>query len=53
MRLVRALPRQMRASWDFGLYEVMELYLAITALVYILVLRRRLLSADPPGDRGA
>jgi hypothetical protein len=53
MRLVRALPRQTRAGWDLGLYEVMELYLAITALVYVVVLRRRLLSADTPGDRGA
>ena len=53
MRLVRTLPRQTRAGWDLGLYEVMELYLAITALVYIVVLRRRLLSADTPGDRGA
>ena len=53
MRLVRTLPRQTRAGWDFGLYEMMELYLAITALVYIVVLRRRLLSADSPGDRGA
>ena len=53
MRLVRTLPRQTRAGWDVGLYEVMELYLAITALVYIVVLRRRLLSADTPGDHGA
>jgi hypothetical protein len=53
MRLFRTLPREVRAGWDLGLYEVMELYLAITALVYILVLRRRLLSADPPGDPGA
>lgn len=53
MRLVRTLPRQTRAGWDLGLYELLELYLAITALVYILVLRRRLLSADPSGDRGA
>ena len=53
MRLVRTLPGQMRGGWDVGLYEVMELYLAITALVYIVVLRRRLLSADTPGDRGA
>jgi hypothetical protein len=42
MRLVRTLPRQMRAGWDVGLYEMMELYLAITALGYIVVLRRRL-----------
>ena len=53
MRLVRTLPRQARSGWDLGLYEVMELYLAITALVYIVVLRRRLLSAGATGDRGA
>jgi hypothetical protein len=53
MRLVRALPRQARSGWDLGLYEVMELYLAITALVYVVVLRRRLLSAGATGDRGA
>ena len=53
MRLFRTLPGDVRAGWDLGLYEVMELYLAITALVYILVLRRRLLSADHPGERGA
>jgi hypothetical protein len=46
------LPRETRAGWDLGRYEVMELYLAITAVVYILVLRRRLLSADGPRDRG-
>ena len=53
MRLVRTLPRQMRGGWDLGLYEVLELYLAITALVYIVVLRRRLLSPHPPGGRSA
>lgn len=53
MRLVRTMPRQTRAGWDVGLYEVLELYLAITALVYIVVLRRRLLSTDTPGDHGA
>jgi hypothetical protein len=53
MRLFRTLPGDVRAGWDIGLYEVMELYLAITALVYVLVLRRRLLSSGHPGDRGA
>jgi len=41
------------AGWDVGLYDVMEIYLAITALVYIVVLRRRLLATDAPGDHGA
>jgi hypothetical protein len=31
----------------------MEIYLAITVLVYIVVLRRCLLSIDAPGDHGA
>jgi hypothetical protein len=54
MRLFRTLPRGMRAGWDTALYEVMELYLALGALVYVLVLRRRLLlSADAPRGRRA
>jgi hypothetical protein len=53
MRLFRTLPRQARGGWDLGLYEVLELYLALTALVYILVLRQRLLAAGDPGRRGA
>jgi hypothetical protein len=53
IRLFRTLPGDVRAGWDLGLYEVMELYFAITALVYVLVLRRRLLPAGHPGDRGA
>ena len=43
MRLFRALPGHLREGWDLGLIEVMELYLALAALVYVLVLRRRLL----------
>jgi hypothetical protein len=53
MRLFRTLPHGMRAGRDTALFEMLELYLAITALVYIVVLRRRLLSADTPGDHGA
>jgi hypothetical protein len=53
MRLFRTLPREARSGWDLGLYEVLELYLAITALVYILALRQRLLPAGDTGDRGA
>jgi hypothetical protein len=44
MRLFRTLPPGARAGWDLGLYEVLELYLAIAALAYVLLLRRRLLS---------
>jgi hypothetical protein len=44
MRLVRTLPGHVRAGWDVGLIEVMELYLAIAAVVYVLALRRRLLA---------
>jgi hypothetical protein len=43
MRLFRALPGHLREGWDLGLIEVMELYLAMAALAYVLVLRRRLL----------
>jgi hypothetical protein len=53
MRLVRTLPGRARGSWDVGLYELMELYLAVTTLVYVVVLRRRLGPAGPAGDRGA
>jgi hypothetical protein len=46
MRLFRTLPRGVRAGWDLGLFEMMELYMAGAALLYVLVLRRRLLSTD-------
>jgi hypothetical protein len=46
MRLVRTLPHDLRSGRDVALFEVLELYLAITALVLIVTLRRRLLS-DP------
>jgi hypothetical protein len=49
MRLFRALPGRVRAGWDLGLIEVMELYLALAAIVYVVVLRRRLLG--PPRHR--
>jgi hypothetical protein len=52
MRLVRTLPGRVRGGWDVGLIEVMELYLALAAMVYVLVLRRRLLSSGPPGRSG-
>jgi hypothetical protein len=45
MRLVRTLPGRVRGGWDLGLIEVMELYLALAAVVYVLVLRRRLLAS--------
>lgn len=48
MRLFRALPGRVRGGWDPGLIELMELYLALAALVYVLVLRRRLLTAPAP-----
>ena len=48
MRLFRALPGRLRGGWDLGLIEVMELYLALAALVYVLVLRRRLLRPRGP-----
>ena len=44
MRLVRTLPHDLRSGRDVALFEVLELYLAITALVLIVTLRRRLLS---------
>jgi hypothetical protein len=50
MRLVRTLPRGLRAGWDLGLFELMELYMAGAALLYVMVLRRRLLSARATGD---
>jgi hypothetical protein len=43
MRLVRTLPGRVRGGWDLGLFEVMELYLALAAVVYVLAVRRRLL----------
>ena len=53
MRLFRALPGRLRGGWDLGLIEVMELYLALAALVYVLVLRRRLLRPlGPEPSRG-
>jgi hypothetical protein len=42
MRLVRTLPHDLRSGRDVALFEVLELYLAITALVLIVTLRRRL-----------
>jgi hypothetical protein len=53
MRVFRTLPRELRAGRDVALFEMLELYLAIAALVYILVLRRRLLPAPAPGDQRA
>jgi hypothetical protein len=54
MRAFRTLPSEVRAGRDTALFEMVELYLAISALVYVLVLRRRLLpSADSPEDRRA
>jgi hypothetical protein len=44
MRLFRTLHRPVRAGWDLGLFEMMELYMAGASLLYVLVLRRRLLS---------
>ena len=52
MRLFRTLPRGVRAGWDLGLFEVMELYMAVAALLYVLVLRGRLLSAEATRDAG-
>ena len=52
MRLFRALPGPVRSGRDLGLKEVMELYLALAAVVYVLALRRRLLTphgSEPPG----
>jgi hypothetical protein len=53
MRLFRTLPRAVRAGWDLGLFEVMELYMAAAAVLYIGVLRRRLLSPHAAGNRDA
>ncbi len=53
MRLDRTVPGRVRGGWDVGLIEVMELYLALAALVYVLVLRRRLLGARERGARVA
>jgi hypothetical protein len=56
MRLVRVLPGAVRGGLDTGLLEVMELYMALAALVYVITLRRRLLgpagrSPAPAGRR--
>ncbi len=48
MRLFRTLPHNVRAGRDPALFEMLELYLAITALAYVALLRRRLLSTDTP-----
>jgi hypothetical protein len=53
MRLVRTAPGRVRGGWDVGLIEVMELYFALAALVYVLVLRRRVLRPLERGPRGA
>jgi hypothetical protein len=47
MRLVRTLPHELRSGRDVAIFEVLELYLAIIALVLIVTLRRRLLSGRP------
>jgi hypothetical protein len=52
MRLVRTMPGRVRGGWDVGLIEVMELYLALAAVVYVLVLRRRLLGGRGQVPRG-
>ena len=52
MRLVRTLPHTIRAGRDLALFEVLELYLAITALVLIVTLRRRLLGSRPASTPG-
>jgi hypothetical protein len=49
MRLVRTLPHDVRAGRDTALFELLELYLAVAALVLILTLWRRL-GADPTGS---
>jgi hypothetical protein len=53
MRVFRTLPGHVRAGWDLGLIEVMELYLAVAAVVYVVVLRRRLLVPRGPKPPGA
>lgn len=58
MRLFRTLPGHVRGGWDRGLIEVMELYLALAAVAYVLTLRRRLLASAgpdrwPPDPSGA
>jgi hypothetical protein len=53
MRLFRTLPHGLRAGRDMALFELLELYLSITALMYILIVRRRLLSVDTLRDGGA
>jgi hypothetical protein len=49
IRLVRTLPHHLRAGRDTALYEVLELYFAIAALMYVVVLGRRLLEAHAGG----
>jgi hypothetical protein len=53
MRLFRTLPQEMRAGRDTALFEMLELYLAITALAYVIILRGRLLSGGRAGDHRA
>jgi hypothetical protein len=53
MRVFRTLPRHIREGRDIALFEMLELYLAITALVYVLTLRRRLLPAGAPARQRA
>jgi hypothetical protein len=45
MRLFRTLPRHLRGGRDVALYEVLELYMGIFALAYVLALWRRLAPA--------
>ena len=52
MRLVRTLPHTIRAGRDLALFEVLELYLAIIALVLVVTLRRRLLGGRPASTPG-
>jgi hypothetical protein len=53
MRLFRTLPHGLREGRDTALFEMLELYVAITALLYVLIVRRRLLSVDTPRGDGA
>lgn len=53
MRLFRTLPRHIREGRDIALFEVLELYLGIIALVYVLTLRRRLLPGGAPAGHEA
>src|SRR5262249_12644538 len=53
MRLFRTMPRHLREGRDLVLFEVLELYLGIFALAYVLILQRRLLPAGAPAGQGA